>query len=66
MTAPQQCFIFPSEDGCPGIDVMLDAETRWLNQNQLTELFVKAKGTISEHIIHIFEDGEWTFDKAAT
>jgi hypothetical protein len=26
----------------------------------LTELFGKAKGTISEHIKHIFEDGEWT------
>ena len=35
--------------------------TPWLNQKQLTELFGKAKGTISEHIKHIkhiFEDGE--------
>ena len=39
---------------------MLDAETLWLNQKQLTELFGKAKGTISEHIKHIFEDGELT------
>lgn len=37
---------------------MLEAETLWLNQKQLTELFGKAKGTISEHIKHIFEDGE--------
>jgi hypothetical protein len=29
-----------------------------LSQKQLTELFGKAKGTISEHIKHIFEDGE--------
>ena len=37
-----------------------EAETLWLNQKQLTELFGKAKGTISEHIKHIFEDGELT------
>lgn len=30
----------------------------WLSQKQLTELFGKAKGTISEHIKHIFEDAE--------
>ena len=39
---------------------MLEAETLWLNQKQLTELFGKAKGTISEHIKHVFEDGELT------
>lgn len=37
---------------------MLEAETLWLNQKQLTELFGKAKGTISEHIKHSFEEGE--------
>ena len=39
---------------------MLEAETLWLRQKQLTELFGKAKGTISEHIKHMFEDGELT------
>jgi hypothetical protein len=58
MTAPQQFLIYQSEDGSTRIDVMLEAETLWLNQKQLTELFGKAKGTISEHIKHIFEDGE--------
>jgi hypothetical protein len=29
-----------------------------MNIRLLTELFGKAKGTISEHIKHIFEDGE--------
>ena len=60
MTDPQQFLIYQSEDGSTRIDVMLDAETLWLSQKQLTELFGKAKGTISEHIKHIFEDGEWT------
>ena len=58
MTDPQQFLIYQSEDGSTSIDVMLEAETLWLNQKQLTELFGKAKGTISEHIKHIFEDGE--------
>ena len=60
MTDPQQFLIYQSEDGSTRIDVMLEAETLWLNQRQLTELFGKAKGTISEHIKHIFEDGELT------
>ena len=60
MTDPQQFLIYQSEDGSTRIDVMLEAETLWLNQRQLTELFGKAKGTISEHIKHIFEAGELT------
>ena len=60
MSNAQQFLIYQSEDGVTRIDVMLDAETLWLNQKQLTELFGKAKGTISEHIKHIFEDGELT------
>ena len=62
MTDPQQFLIYQSEDGSTRIDVMLEAETLWLNQKQLIELFGKAKGTISEHIKHIFEDGELTPD----
>jgi hypothetical protein len=58
MTDPKQFLIYQSEDGSTRIDVMLEAETLWLSQKQLTELFGKAKGTISEHIKHIFEEGE--------
>ena len=58
MTEPQQFLICQSKADATRIDVMLQAETLWLSQKQLTELFGKAKGTISEHIKHIFEDGE--------
>lgn len=58
MTEARQFLIYQSEGGRTKIDVVLDAETLWLNQKQLTELFGKAKGTVSEHIKHIFEDGE--------
>ena len=59
MSEPQQFLIYQSEDSSTRIDVILEAETLWLNQKQ-TDLFGKAKGTISEHIKHIFEDGELT------
>jgi hypothetical protein len=53
-----QVVLYRSEDGRTKLDVLLEDETVWLSQRQLTELFGKAKGTISEHIKHIFEDGE--------
>ena len=62
MTAPQKFLIYQSENGLTRIDVRLESETLWLSQKQLTELFGKAKGTISEHIAHIFEEGEQVED----
>ena len=53
-----QILLCQSADVCTKLDVRLENQTLWLNQKQLTELFGKAKGTISEHIKHIFEDGE--------
>ncbi len=53
-----QIILYQSEDGRTKLDVRLEGQTVWLSQKQLTELFGKAKGTISEHITHIFEDGE--------
>ena len=40
------------------IDVRLDGDTVWLTQEQMAELFGKAKSTINEHIKNVFEDGE--------
>ena len=53
-----QFLIYQSEDGTTRVDVRLQEQSLWLSQKQLTELFGKAKGTISEHIKHIFEDAE--------
>jgi hypothetical protein len=53
-------LIYQTEGGKTQISVVLENENLWLTQKQLTELFGKAKGTISEHIKHIFEDGELT------
>lgn len=55
-------LIYQSEDGKTQLSVALENETLWLSQKQLTELFGKAKGTVSEHIKNIFADGELAED----
>lgn len=51
-------LIYQTEDGVTKIETRLEDETVWLTQAQLAELFQKSKSTISEHIKHIFEEGE--------
>ena len=53
-----EIVIYQSEEGKASIDVVLANETVWVTQDQMTLLFGKAKSTISEHIKHIFEEGE--------
>ena len=53
-----EILIYQSEDGQTKIQTTLVDETVWLTQAQLCELFQKSKSTISEHIKHIFEEGE--------
>ena len=40
------------------LEVNLKEETVWLTQAQLCELYQTSKSNISEHIKHIFEEGE--------
>jgi len=40
------------------IDVQLIDESVWLTQEQMAQLFGKAKSTINEHIRNIFAEGE--------
>lgn len=51
-------IIFKTEDDKVAVDVRFEEETVWLTQDQMSLLFGKAKSTISEHIKHIFEEGE--------
>ena len=51
-------IIYQSEDGATKINVNLQDETVWLSQQQLVELYHASKSNISEHIKHIFEEGE--------
>ena len=51
-------IIYTANDGSTKIDVKLEEETLWLTQAQMCELYQTSKSNVSEHIKHIFEDGE--------
>lgn len=53
-----EIVIYQSDEGKASIDVILQDETVWVTQEQMVALFGKAKSTISEHLKHIFEEGE--------
>ena len=53
-----ELLIYQTPAGNTKVDVRVIDETVWLTLNQISELFQKAKSTISEHISNIFEDGE--------
>ena len=50
--------IYQTEDGLTRIEVKMEDETVWLTQAQLVELYQTSKSNVSEHIKHIFEEGE--------
>ena len=56
--ARSEIIIYQTEDGSTKIDVKFQDETVWLTQAQLCELYQTSKSNISEHIKHIFEEGE--------
>jgi DNA ligase (NAD+) len=58
--SPQDFITFSSADTLISLSVHLDtqAETVWLNLNQLSELFGRDKSVISRHLKKIFETAE--------
>ena len=57
-------IIYKDKNGNDNIEVKMQDNTVWLNQEQLVKLYNSSKSNISEHIKHIFEDGE--LDEAST
>ena len=54
-----EIILYQREDGAVQIDVRVEDETVvWLTQEQMAALFGKGRSTITEHISHIFEEGE--------
>ena len=53
-----EIVIYKTQDGLTKINVKFEDETVWLTQAQLVELYQTSKSNISEHIKHIFEEGE--------
>ncbi|MBX3163639.1 MAG: virulence RhuM family protein [Bacteroidetes bacterium] len=59
-----EIIIYQSKENTVKIDVQFENETVWLTQEQMANLFNKAKSTINEHIKNIYEEKE--LDEAAT
>ena len=57
-------LIYQNEKGDTKIDVYFAEDTIWMTQKAMCELYQVAKSSISEHIKHIYSDGE--LDEKAT
>lgn len=53
-----EVLIYQNQNGNITIDVRLEEETVWLTQDQMAQLFGKARNTITEHIGNVFKEGE--------
>ncbi len=53
-----QIIIYQSPDGTTGIEVHLEAETVWLTQDQMAELFGRERSVITKHLRNVFTEGE--------
>ena len=51
-------IIYKDKNGKENIEVKIEDGTVWLNQAQLVKLYNSSKSNISEHIKHIYEEGE--------
>ncbi len=51
-------LVFTKQNSEDGIEVRVQDESVWLTQDGISRLFDKGRTTITEHLKHIFEDGE--------
>ncbi len=53
-----EILLYQTEDKKTQVEVRLEGETVWLNQNQMADLFQTTKQNVSLHIRNVFEEGE--------
>ena len=58
MDEKNKIIIYNDDSGLTKIDVKLEDETLWLTQAQMCVLYQTSKSNVSEHIKHIFDEGE--------
>jgi len=58
MSDKGEVLFYQTDNGITNIEVIMEDETVWLTQVQLMELYQTSKSNVSEHIKHIFEEGE--------
>ena len=51
-------LIYQDDNGITKVNVRFSDEDVWLTQAQLVEIYQTSKSNVSEHLKHIFEDGE--------
>ena len=58
MTTNENEIVVYEPDETIRLDVRLDDDTVWLNQNQMTDLFQRDRTVITRHINNVFSEGE--------
>ena len=53
-----EILLYQDPNGQTALEVKLEAETVWLSQAQMAELFVKERTVVTKHIKNIFDEGE--------
>jgi hypothetical protein len=59
-----EIILYQRETGESVIEVRLDADTVWLSQQQIADLFQTSRTNVVEHIRHVYDEGE--LDEEAT
>ena len=60
--ALDQVILFQAADGQVTLDVRLEADTVWLSQAQMAELFGRERSVITRHVGNVFREGELEAD----
>lgn len=53
-----QVLLYQTDDGTTRVEVRMEGETVWLNQNQMADLFLTTKQKVGQHIRNVFAEGE--------
>jgi len=53
-----EIIIYQNKENNVSLNVRLEDENVWLTQANLVELYQSSKSNVSEHIKHIFDEGE--------
>lgn len=60
MSEENKIILYQDDNEITRVSVRFADEDLWLTQGQLVEIYQTSKSNVSEHIKHIFEDGELT------
>lgn len=55
---PGDIVLYQTALGTPEVECVFHGDNMWLTQAQMVELYQVSKSSISEHVKHIFEEGE--------